>query len=216
MKVSAAIFDLDGTIVDSREQWNKAFLEVLKSLGKDITDTSAVEHGFPIEDNWRHLLAKYKIKTNKTLPELKILTYQSYKEQLSEVKLKNGVFDFLKGLKDGGIKIALATNAEWSVVEKIFDYLGLEGMFDATVTGEEIINLKPAPDMLLTAADKLGFVPEDCLAFGDTESDIEAAKSAGMKVVIIVNDEKEERTLRGADLLVEHYSDVTPEAIDQL
>lgn len=76
MKISAAIFDLDGTIIDSREQWAKAFLEVLKILGKNPPDEDPVEHGFPIEDNWRIILPKYQIKTDKTVEELKDLTYK--------------------------------------------------------------------------------------------------------------------------------------------
>lgn len=216
MKLSAVIFDLDGTIIDSREEWNKAFLEVLKSLGKVTSDAGSVEHGFPIEDNWRHLLTKYQIKTEKTLPELRDLTYRAYAKFLPEIRLKPGVVDLLDRLKDGGVKIALATNSEWSVVDRILVNLGLEGVFDATVTEEEILNKKPAPDALLIAADKLGFPVEDCLAVGDTLSDIEAAKDAGMKVIIILSDAKDAVSLKKADLLVENYSEITPQAIAEL
>lgn len=215
MKLSAAIFDLDGTIVDSREQWTKSFLAVLKDLGKSVTG-DPIAHGVSIVDNWRNLISKYQVKTDKNPEELKNLTYEYYVKQLPEVGLIEGSVDFIRDLKNEGVKIGLATGCEWWVVEKVFDYLGLNDLFDATVTGEEPINLKPSPDPLLVAADKLGISPEDCLMIGDTEADIEAARSVGMKVVIISFSEKSELRFRKANLVVEYYSDITPEAIDQL
>lgn len=216
MNLLAVIFDLDGTIVDSRREWDKAFVETLKDLGKESSDPTPEEHGVPIDDNWRRLIKKYKIKTNKTLDEIKVLTYKNYVKHLDEVTLNPGALDFLKGLKDAGVKIALATNSEWWVVEKIFDNLGLADFFDATVTEEETPNLKPSPDCFLLAADKLGFSEAECLVVGDTAADVEAAKSAGMKIIGIAFTEAEKEDLRKADFVAEGFSDITPEAIDQL
>lgn len=119
-------------------------------------------------------------------------------------------------MKKDGVKIALATNCEWWVVERIFDNMGLNDFFDVTVTEEETPNKKPFPDALLIAADKLGLAPEDCIAVGDTESDIGAAQRAGMKVVIIAANKKEKLKLQRADLLVERYSEISPETIDAI
>lgn len=216
MKISGVIFDLDGTVIDSRELWTKAFLEVLKTLGKNITGEDPVAHGVPIEGNWRVLLPRYGVKTGKTIEELKDLTYKYYVKFLPEARLMDGAVDFMEGLKDSGVKIALATNCEWWVVEKIFSNLGLNDFFDATVTEEETPSKKPAPDALMIAADKLGLPTGDCIAVGDTKADIGAARGAGMKVIIIAPSEKEKLKLHKADLLVDHFSEITPEAIDQL
>lgn len=209
MKLIAVIFDLDGTVVDSRKQWARAFLEVLRSLGKEVTNEDPVVHGFPIQDNWKTLLQKYNIKTDKTLEELESLTYKSYIKFLPEISLIEGAKDFLNDLKDSSVRIALATNSEWWVVEKIFENLGLEEIFDATVTGEETPNKKPFPDAFLLAADKLSLPSEGCLVIGDTEPDVEAAHAAGMKAIIIGD-------AKNADLNVEGFSEITPKAIDQL
>jgi HAD superfamily hydrolase (TIGR01509 family) len=216
MKISAVIFDLDGTLIDSRDQWGKAFSGVLKDLGKDVPGGHPEIPGVSIEDNWRMLLPKYQITTGKTLDELKSLTYKHYVKFLPEISLMDGAKDFLGDLKEGGVKITLATSCEWWVVKEVFKKLGLEGIFDATVTGEEIPNKKPFPDEFLLAADKLGVSPEDCLVIGDTPSDIEAAKSAGMKVVAITDKEEDKNTLANADLIVEGFAEVTLKVIEGL
>lgn len=216
MKLLGAIFDLDGTLVDSRRQWNKAFVDTIKELGGHTSDPEPEAHGVPIEENWKILIRKYKIKTDKTLEEIKDLTYKNYVKYLSEVRLNPGVMEFLEYLKDESIKMALATNSEWRVVEKIFDNLGLNNFFDATVTGEETPNMKPDPDCFLIAADKLGFEPGDCLVVGDTDVDVEAAKSAGMKIIGVAFTEEEEKKLRKANFVAEGFSEITPETIDRL
>lgn len=216
MKLLAVIFDLDGTVVSSRIQWDKAFVETIKELGKNTDNPHPEVHGVPIEDNWRRLIRRYKIKTNKTLDEIKNLTYKNYVKHLDEVTLNPGVMYFLNNLKDAGVKIALATNSEWWVVDKIFHNLGLTDYFDATVTEEETPNLKPSPDCFLLAADKLGFAEADCLVVGDTAADVEAAKSAGMKIIGVAFTDNEKKDLRKADFVAEGFSAITPEVIDQL
>ncbi|MGA3292235.1 MAG: HAD family phosphatase [Candidatus Microgenomates bacterium] len=215
MILSAVIFDLDGTLINSSGLWSKAFSEVLKSLGKEPISEHPEIPGVGIEDNWRILLVKYNITTDKTLDELKSLTYKHYVKFLQDIKLIEGARNFLENLRESNIEIALATNCEWWVVEEVFKKLDLDGVFDATVTGEEILNKKPFPDAFLLAADKLDVPAKDCLVIGDTQSDIDAAKSAGMKVIII-SDLEDEKNLTGADLIVGKFSEITPKLIAQL
>ena len=216
MKISAVIFDLDGTLIDTEEQWGKAFVDALKSFGKVVTDPHPEVFGVSIEDNWRMLLTKYQIKTTKTIEELVDITYKFYAKYLPEASLISGAREFLESLKDADIKIALATSCEWWVVDKIFDKLGLEGVFDATVTGEETPIKKPLPGPLLLAADKLGVLPADCLVIGDSPTDVEAARNAGMKVIAITNKVKDEGALANADLIVEGFAEVTLKVIEGL
>lgn len=216
MKLTAVIFDLDGTVIDSRDQWTKAYQGVLKELGKDVQMSDLLVHGISVTDNWRMLLEKYKIKTDKNFEELRSLTYKYYLGFLHEVVLKDDVLNFIGDLKDSGIAVALATSSDWVAVEKVFNNLNLDETFDATVTGEETPNKKPSPDSLFIAADKLGVLPEECLYIGDTQTDIEAARAAGMKVVAIANDDKDHELLIKADLVIDSFSELNPRAIDSL
>lgn len=189
MKLSTAIFDLDGTLIDSEDQWNQAFTKVLVNLGAKDVGNNPTEFGLPLEDNWRKLLEKYNINTDKSMKELRRLTYYAYSKILSEVRMKDGASDFLGRLENRGIKLALATNCERWIVEEIFAIFDIEKFFDAVVTGEEVSRRKPDPEMFLVAADKLDTDPGECLVIEDSLSGIKAAAGAGMKYINI-NDTK--------------------------
>ncbi len=215
MKISAVIFDLDGTLIDTEDQWGLAFVEVLKKLGKDVTDKHPEVFGAPMEDSWPMLLRKYRIKTGKTTDELVNMTYKEYVKQLPGISLMNGAGDFLNDLKDSGLKLGLVTNCEWWVVDKVFDNLDLNGVFNAIVTGEETPLPKPSPQSLLLAADKLGELSENCLVIGDSPTDVEAAQNAEMKVAII-DTTGEKENIEKADLVVGRFSEITVKAIEKL
>ena len=87
--------------------------------------------------------------------------------------------------------------------------------FESITTTEEVTLNKPAPDIFLVAADKLGVEGYECLVIEDAESGVAAAHAAGMKVIAIVSDGHFERVSK-ADLVVERFSEITPEVIDQL
>ena len=110
----------------------------------------------------------------------------------------------------------MATSNTWDIVENIFDYLHIEKYFDSVTTGEEVSFKKPEPDIFLVALDKMGIEPERCLVFEDSESGIEAAKGAGMKVIGIYRDNKHLKTLNNADLLKDSFDKISLEEISNL
>ena len=215
MKLSAVIFDLDGTVVADEDEYGEAFGLVLKRLG--INEKSEYPHvgGIGVKENWPILIKKYNIKTDKSIDELTALTQQEYEKLIPKVTLKEGFSEFVEDLHASGILVALATSNTWQIVEKLFDHLHIEKYFDCVTTGEEVSSKKPAPDIFLTAAEKMGIVPEECLVFEDSDSGIKAAKSAGMKVIGIYRDNKHLRALNNADLLKDSFNKVSLEEISK-
>jgi len=216
MKISAAIFDLDGTILDNEDEYGKAFSEVLKKLGKKPDSKYPHTQGIGVEGNWERLIPQYKIKTKKSAEELSMETQKEYLKLLPKVTLKEGVQDFISDLKDSGILIALATSNTWSTVEKIFEKFDLEKFFDVTTTGEEVKHNKPDPEIFLLTAQKLGADPEECLVIEDTPAGIEAAHHAGMKVIVIARDKKYAKDLKGADLIIFSFSEISQKGMLKL
>jgi HAD superfamily hydrolase (TIGR01509 family) len=211
MKISAAIFDLDGTILDNEDEYGKAFKKVLGKLGVEVTSNYPHTSGIGVEENWPKLIEKYKIKVDKSIKELTLETQKEYFRFLDKVRLKKGFKKFIEDLKKSGIQIALATSNTWFVVEKIFDTLPIEKYFDSVTTGEEVDNKKPSPDIFLKAADKLNVDPGKCLVFEDSPAGIEAAHTAGMKVVGIARDNKHAKEIKKADLVINDYLQFTPQ-----
>lgn len=205
MKLSAAIFDLDGTVLANEDKYAKAFKKVLEKLGVNVSAKYPHMSGIGVEENWPGLIKKYNIKTDKAKEELAQETQSEYYKLLNEVSLQKGFEDFVNQLKEDGVRVALATSNTWSVVEKIFDYLPIEKYFDSVTTGEEVDSKKPAPDLFITAAGKLNAKPEECIVFEDSVVGVKAARTAGMKVVGIARDDKYAEKLKDADLVIENY-----------
>lgn len=216
MKVSAVIFDLDGTVLANEDEYGRAFASILRALGVKTNSNSPHKAGIGVQENWPYLIKKYRIKTKKSLDELARLTQREYLKELPKVYPRDGFEVFIKDLRDSNIATGLATSNERFMVEKTFQKLDIEKYFDIVTTGEEVLAKKPAPDLFLKTAEKLGVEPFECLVFEDSESGITAAKRAGMKVVGISGEEASKGLLRGADFVISSFWEVSPEALWRL
>lgn len=205
MRISAVIFDLDGTVLDNEDEYGAAFKKVLESLGADVKENYPHVGGIGVKENWPGLLKKYSLKTDKDLDELASETQKEYLKLLPKVRVKKGLEEFIEKLRQDGIKTALATSNVRFILERVFEELPLETLFNSVTTGEEVNNKKPSPDLFLAAADKLDVLPEECLVIEDSESGIKAAHQAGMKVVAVARNEKHAKTLADAELIVKGY-----------
>jgi HAD superfamily hydrolase (TIGR01549 family) len=216
MILSAVIFDLDGTIIDSENAWKSAFAGILKNLGVTVdSEQLQITFGASLKVIWKTLIDKYSIRTEKSLDELEIMTYLEYEKHISSIEIQPGFFEFVDFLKENNFRMGLATSTKWDTADKILDLWGLNEVFECITTGEEVISLKPDPQIYLVEADKLGVEVGECLAIEDSPSGIEAAKEAGMKVIAISSGENR-KDLTKADLIVEEFSEITASVIDQL
>jgi HAD superfamily hydrolase (TIGR01509 family) len=213
MKILAIIFDLNGTLLDDELVYGKAFNKVLKSLGIESHAEYPHKTGIGVKANWKLFIEKYKIKTKKSLEELTRETQDAYLDNINDLEIRGGVTDFLQDLRESGIKVALATSNSWEVADAVLNQIGLFGEFDVVTTSDEVIFNKPDPDIFLTTADKLDIERTECLVIEDSEAGIMAAHRAGMKVIAIARDEAHAEELSGADLVVENFSEITPEVL---
>jgi len=215
MKFAAVIFDLDGTIIKSEDVWGKAYLSVFKKLGGKIDKGFVHTPGVSVRSNWKQILVKYSLRTHKTPEELETLTYIEYGKLIPEVKLNDGIVEFVDSLQENGTSLALATSTNWETTSKVLEHFGLTNCFENITTGEEVENPKPAPDIFLLASEKLGVDPVDCLVIEDSMSGVTAAHEAEMKVIAVSNGE-DTKSLDGADLIVEGFPEITLKAIDAI
>jgi len=216
VKVSAVIFDLDGTVLDNEDEYGAAFRTILRLLGKKVDKKYPHIGGIGVKENWPRLLAKYKIKTKKTFEELTLETQNEYLKRIGEVTLKKGFEDFVADLKNSGISCALATSNAWWIVDAISEIHPLSHFFDTITTGEEVDFKKPDPDLFLLTAQKLGMESSECLVIEDSNAGIEAAHRAGMKASGIYRDRNHAEELKEADLLIRNFYEISPASIAAL
>lgn len=210
MNKSALIFDLDGTVLDNELQWGKAFNHVLKELGAKIDNKYPHISGIGVKENWPHLLADHRIKTDLSLEELDSKTRSAYKNYDHEVTMQEGFEDFVNLARNMGYLTALATSNIWIMVEDIFDRYNLDRYFDVVTTGEEVEHKKPDPSIFLLTAQKIGVDPKECVVFEDAFSGVEAARSANMAVVVVARDEefKKEMKKLANIIVISNFSEI--------
>lgn len=216
MRISAVIFDLDGTVLDNEDEYGVAFRKVLSTLGKRVDKKYPHIGGIGVKENWPILLSKYHIKTKRSMEELARATQDAYLKLLSRVTFKKGFENFVKDLQASGIITALATSNAWWIFDEVSGELRLDDYFNVITTGEEADYKKPDPDLFLLTARKLGVAPKHCLVIEDSKAGIDAAHRAGMKAVGIFRDPKHARELREADLIIEDYSQLSAASVSSL
>lgn len=216
MKFAAAIFDLDGTIINDEDVWAKSYTSVLQSLGGVVSESNSHVFGASTEQNLKEQISRLGIKTDKSIGELVTMVFLEVQKLIPEMTLKDGVLDFMETLHENGTPLALATSSNWETTDKILEHFGLLPLFENITTVEEVGSPKPAPDIYVLASEKLGVEPADCLVFEDSKAGVTSAKEAGMRVIAVNEDEKVQETLEEADLVVSGFSEITLKAIDAI
>lgn len=187
MQIRAALFDMDGLMIDSDRIISRSYETVLEKHGiKPKLNHRGIVHtpGISSRDNWIRLMQEYSFEAD--IDELIVRKTQLHTQFMKEgVDAMPGLFDVLKMLKERGIKMAIASSSTREIIDAAVKHLKIEDYFDAIVSGNEVNRGKPAPDIFLKAAEKLGVPPKECVVFEDAVSGVQAAKAAGMKCIAI-------------------------------
>ena len=209
--VKAVIFDLDGTLVDSMWMWETIDIEFLGKYGYSCPpELQKTIEGMGFTETAVYFKERFSLPLS--IEEIKqIWTEMSIDKYRNEVPLKPGAKEFLTYLKDHGIKAGIATSNGREMVEAVLESLGVRGFFQVVTTACEVSAGKPAPDIYLYVAEKLGVKPEDCMVFEDVPAGILAGKRAGMTVYAIEDEfsrkmEAEKREL--ADGYIRDYCEL--------
>jgi phosphoglycolate phosphatase len=211
----AVIFDIDGTLVDSFSVYRKVFNE-----GIGDYNMGPVPGGF-LDNYLRKGKGLREILEGVFPPGTEDSTIDACKDRIrhlfrqiepEEIKSFPGVEELFGHLESRGVKIGIATGRvstpedEW----RRFARLGLSRFVDAIVTSHDVVSRKPAPDVLLACARRLDVPIGACLAVGDTESDILAAKRAGAFAAYVRTGEEETDAIAkaGPDIILESMYDL--------
>lgn len=209
--IKAAIFDLDGTLVDSMWVWEQIDIDFLKSKGytppKDLKDD--ITH---LTFNQTAEYFKNRFNLSDSIDEITDTWHNmAYSFYSSKVKLKPGVISFLNKLKSLDIKIGLATSNSIPLLEATLKNNGIYHLFDAITVTEEVKKSKENPDVYLLCANKLNVPPENCVVFEDIIAAVKGAKLAGMKVIGVydkASEDQEELLSKACDKYIYDYNEL--------
>lgn len=182
----AIIFDCDGTLVDSMPIHYVAWVESLNHHGAPFDFTEEVFYslaGVREQDVVKMLNEQYGSAVDPDgVAEYK---FELFQKRMREVVEIGPVADLARRAHAEGVPIAVASGSEEETVRGVLAANELERLFEVIITPKLVKRGKPAPDMFLLAAERLGVAPEACVVFEDGESGMQAARAAGMEAVFV-------------------------------
>lgn len=202
--IKAFIFDMDGVIIDSEPLHFESDKKVLKDYNIEITHNELIDYvGVTNSQMWSELIEKYSLTAK--LEEL-LEKQDIYKKHLfgeGELEAIAGIKELIDDLRKNGISIGLASSSSRDFIELILKNLKLYEAFDIIVSGEEVSNSKPSPDIFLKAAELLNVHPSQCMVLEDSGHGVKAAKSAGMKCIAYRNPNSGSQDLSLSDIVID-------------
>jgi HAD superfamily hydrolase (TIGR01509 family) len=212
--IDGVVFDLDGLLLDSEQVWDAAREELARERGgrwhenaqRDMTGMSSPEWSRYMHDVIGLPEPPEEIN-RKVVRRLEAI----YRERLPVIP---GAREAVERI-GARWPLALASSSNRELIDLALELLGVAGLFRATVSSEEVSRGKPAPDVYLEAARRLGVEPTRAAAVEDSHNGIRAAKAAGMRVIAIPNAHfpPGPDALADADVVLDSLDDLTPEAI---
>lgn len=204
--LGAAVFDLDGTLIDSeprnRVMWSRLFDAHGVAYDEALIASFAGRRGLEVLRDLAHLFP------GRTVEELfeQVLSYGAM-PRMPALAPVPGAVDLVRALADSGVPLAVVTSGQRPYAEGLLEELGIRHLLDIVVTAGDVVTGKPHPEGYLAAARDLDVPPEETIGFEDAPAGVAAVKSAGMTCVGVITTQPA-GALAGADHVVTDFEDV--------
>jgi HAD superfamily hydrolase (TIGR01509 family) len=204
----AVIFDMDGLLLDTETLWHEAETELFERHGGEFTwdDKMAVigtSFAFTA-DYFSDRLGLPREQGPRLVQEMIELMHERVKRQ---VDARPGAVELVERLRDlDGVRLGLASNSPRFLVDDALATAGLTDAFEVTVSSDDVEHSKPAPDIYLSACERLGVEPSEALALEDSPSGIASAKAAGLTCIAVP--QFAETDVSAADRVVDSLEDL--------
>ncbi len=184
--MQAVIFDMDGTLLASEHLWKQAEKTVFSALGVDVEPALVPlteQMSAPQVINFWYERQPWQGRSFAQVDQDEVDEMAALVRQHGQAL--PGVTELLESLKQHNIQIALATNAPARLIPTVFETLAINAYFAATVSADEVLNSKPAPDIYHKALQKLNVAAKQAIAVEDTITGLTAAQQAGIKTIAV-------------------------------
>jgi len=216
--IKAVIFDMDGVLIDSENQWQQNERAIFRDLDIDLTDELLVQtRGLTTEEMVNHWSNRFDLGGVDHEALMNMYDQRMVITMRTSVSLMVGAKETLRFFKAKNIPIALASCSTVAHIDATLETHDLEEYFNLTVSAARKMQSKPHPEVYLQTADMLGIDPTYCLAIEDSFFGVIAAKAAKMKVVAMPDPGEYDQVRFGAaDLKIRSLHELNEEAFDKL
>lgn len=206
-----AIFDLDGTLLDSLWVWDEVDKNFLGRRGIEVPDDYMdIINPMGVMQTAQYTIERFSLSDTPQdlIKEWNMLALKEYE---SNVNMKPGAEKYLNLLKKQGIKLGIATASDPEIYIPALKNLGIYDLFDAITHADEVARGKDFPDIYLLAAKKLGVTPEKCVVFEDIYSGINSAKNAGFYTIGVHEEyskKDEDKIIKTAHMYIHSFDEL--------
>ncbi|WP_432208132.1 HAD family hydrolase [Asprobacillus argus] len=208
--IGCVIFDMDGVIIDSEELHKKAYYETFDAIGVHVSDELyKTLTGSSTINTFQKLVAHFNLDEK---PEALVLNkrdrYVSFFENDPTLHLVKGVEEIIKYFYNKGLVLVLASSSAMVNIERVFNRFNLNQYFTAKISGADLKESKPHPEIFEKAA-ILGKIPkENCIVIEDSDNGVKAANDAGIFVIGYRNPLAADQTLEKADMIITDFEEL--------
>ena len=185
--IKGIIFDFDGLMVDTETVWYEAFNEVFleqHGVALDLVDYSnCIGTGNDVLYPYFHRAAGKEVDCEL----MEDLAAGKFQQKMLKPVLREGVIDYLEEAKKNNLKIALASSSSSEWVVGFLEKLQIRSYFEVINTKEDVAKVKPDPELYTKTLSECGLLPEEAVVFEDSLNGLRAAKSAGIRCVVVPN-----------------------------
>ena len=210
--IDAVVFDLDGLLLDTEQVWDEVREGLVRERGGRWHDRAQADMMGMSSTEWSRYLHE-ELGLAEPPEELNRIVVERMEERYRrQLPLVDGAVEAVRRLAERW-PLGLASSSNRPLIDLALDEMGVAELFRATVSSEEVDRGKPAPDVYLEAARRLGVRPENAVAVEDSASGIRSAKAAGMGVIAIPNAHfpPPAEVLELADVRLESLAGLTPD-----
>ena len=207
MSDKAVIFDMDGVLIDSEPAYLEMNLKMFEQFGIEMDEENyKALVGIPSVPMWKFLKEKYELKNE--VSEFITLEKKRMLEILDSdiiTKPVTGIKELMDDLKSFNFKLSVASSSAKDNINFVLEKLKIKDNFEFIISGEDVVNGKPFPDIFLKVSDFFNISPEKCFVIEDSVNGIKAANSAGMNSIGFINDGTNTQDLSKADIIINNF-----------
>ncbi|CAN5380871.1 HAD family hydrolase [soil metagenome] len=213
MKISAVLFDLDGTLRDTRDTIYTAVKHAVKEhSGQEVSNEDLADYMH------HHSHVHQRFASHVSLAEFERVFHAKLYEMLPSVELYQHAVETIVQLHKAGQKLAIISSAKPAEIRQFLERAGIAQYFDGIAGDDGVLARKPSPEPVLAAIDQLGVAVGECVMVGDMRVDMQAAAAAGVPVKVGITHGFEDADLlkaAGADYIIDSLAEL-PAVIDNL
>lgn len=216
--LKAVIFDMDGVIIDSEPMHKKAYQDMFDEVGIEVS----AEHyesftGQSTINICKHLCEHFNLQQDpESLVAIKRKHYKNLFNENSDFGLIEGALDLIKDYHRNGLKLVLASSASMTGINQIFERFNLDQYFITKLSGGDLKQSKPHPEIFIKAAEATGYSKEECIVIEDSTNGVRAANGAGIFCVGFDSFHSKNQDYSKANMVIDSFKAISFDRIENL